>query len=350
MASTDPASPVNLEAPVRLMTLATGYQVTQALGVAAQLGLADQLAAGPRSAEDLARAVGAHTPSLLRLLHLLAAYEIVAEPEPGSFGLTALGDCLRSDAPNTVRDVLAAYTAENFWRSWGDLLHCVRTGESAMNHLFQAADLFRYYQDHPEVGATINAFFAAQGRIVAQGVVAAHDFSASRLIVDVGGGLGQLLSTVLRAYPTARGLLFDLPGVVAQAVPLLAEAGLANRCETRGGDMFAEVPRGGDTYLLSRVLHDWDDAKAGAILANCARALAPGNTLLVVDFVLPDHVTPSVSTQQVTKGDLNMLVRTGGRERTEAEQRALFDAAGFSLERITPIATGHSLIETVRRP
>jgi predicted O-methyltransferase YrrM len=349
MASADPTPAIELDAPIRLMALASGYQVSQALGVAAQLGLADQLAAGPRSAEELARVTGAHAPTLLRLLRLLAAFAIVDEPEPGRFGLTPLGECLRGDAPNTVRDTVAALTAETFWSAWGDLLHCVRTGESAMSHLYQASNIFTYYRDHPELGAMMNAFFAAQGRIIAHSVVAAYDFSASRLIVDVGGGMGQLISTILRAHPHARGLLFDLPEVVARAQPLLAEAGLAERCETRGGDMFAAVPEGGDTYLLSRVLHDWDDAKAGAILANCTRALAPGATLLVVDYVLPDRVTPSVSVQQATRGDLNMLVRTGGRERTAAELGALLDVAGFALERVIPIATGHSVSRCRRR-
>jgi hypothetical protein len=349
MASADPAARIDLETPQWLLELATGYQVSQALGVAARLGVADRLGAGPRSAEELARDTGAHAPSLLRLLRLLAAFAVVEEPEPGLFGLTPLGACLRADAPNSVRDTVIGTTSETFLSTFGDLLHCVRTGESGMAHLYQAPDPFTYYREHPEVEATLHAFFAAQGRLIAHGVVAAYDFSACKLIVDVAGGLGQLLSTVLLAYPAARGLLYDLPSVVARAEPALAAAGLADRCEARAGDMFAEVPSGGDLYLIARVLHDWDDAQVATILANFARALAPDATLLIVDYVLPDRIVPSAINQRATRGDLIMLVRTGGRERTEAEQRALIEGAGFALERIVPTATGHSILQCRRR-
>jgi O-methyltransferase domain len=332
-----------------LLRLASSYQVARAVYVAAQLGLADQLGGGPKTAEELARQTGTHAPSLNRLLRVLAACGVFREVAPGQVALTALGACLHADAPNSVRDAVLMFRSEIFVRSWGDLLHCVQTGESAASHLFGTPNVFDYSAQHPEVRAMMHAGFVATGRIAAHAVVAAYDFSAGGTLVDVGGGQGQLLATILRAYPPLHGVLFDQPPVVAGAAPVLERAGVAERCTVVAGDFFAEVPRGDDTYLLSRVIHDWEDADARAILATCHRAMPPQTTLLLVERVLPDHIDPAVTVQEQTLADLLMLVRTGGQERTEGEYRALFEATGFALARLIPTPTTYSVVQGVRR-
>jgi hypothetical protein len=331
-----------------VLELAKAYRVSQALYVATRLGVAGLLGDGPMSAEELARVAGAHGPSLRRLLRALAAFGVFDEVEPGRFALTAMGACLRADAADSMREAVLMWGSENMWRTWGGLLHCIETGESAMSHAFGTPNAFEYYAQHPEVGAVMQAGFTAQARGLAQAVAVAFDFQDGGTVVDVGGGRGLLLATILRAHPALRGVLFDQPDVVEGAVPLLEGAGVADRCGIVAGDMFAEVPAGGDTYVLSRVIHDWDDERAGAILRSCRRAMRPGASLLLVERVLPARVVPSATVQEQTLSDLNMLVRTGGHERTEGEFRALLGAAGFALERIIPTETTYSVVECVR--
>jgi hypothetical protein len=279
----------------------------------------------------------------------LVAFGVVREVAPGQVALTTLGTCLQAHAPNSVRDAVLSGASEEDRHTWGDLLHCVRTGESAISHLFGTPNMFDYYAQHPELAALNHAGFVANGRIVAHAVVAACDFSACGTLVDVGGGQGQLLATILRAYPTLHGVLFDQPSVVARAAPLLERMGVAERCTVVAGDFFAEVPAGGDTYLLSRVIHDWEDADARAILETCHRAMPPQTTLLLVERVLPDHIDPSVTAQEQTLADLTMLVMTGGHERTEGEYRALLEATGFALASLIPTLTTFSVLKGVRR-
>lgn len=327
-----------------LMRLLRGYQLSQAILVAAQLGVADALAGGNTSSEQLARATGTHAPSLYRLLRTLSAAGVLDEVAPDRFALTPLGACLRVDDPDSIRDTVLMWGSGNFWQTWGDLAHCVQTGESALSHLFGITNPFAYYVQRPELNAVMNAGFAAGVRSISRAAVAAYDFSASGTIVDVAGGVGQLLATILRANPAARGMLFDQPHVVAQAAPLLEREGVADRCAVMAGDMFAEVPSGGDTYILSRVILDWDDTHATTILRNCRQAMPPHGTLLLIANILPERIEHSATAVERTLADLNMLVRTGGHERTEAEYRSLLSAAGFTVGGITPMATIHSVI------
>ena len=236
------------------------------------------------------------------------------------------------------------FGSEDFWRTWGDLLHCVETGESATSYLFGVPNAFAYYAQHPDVNAMMNAGFVANGRVGAAAVVAAYDFSASGTLVDVGGGHGQLLAAILQAHPTLRAILFDQSHVVVGARPLLEAAGVADRCQIVGGDLFTEIPTG-DTYLLMNIIHNWDDAQALAILKNCHQAMRPQTTILLIEQLLPTHISPSATTQSQTLADLNMLVRTGGRQRTEQEFRALLGAAGFDLVGVIPTQTAYSVIK-----
>jgi O-methyltransferase domain/Dimerisation domain len=349
MSQANPDAESDLTMRVGLLQLATSYRISQAIYAATRLGVADLLADGPKSSEELARDTGAHTPSLARLLRTLIAFGLLREAEPGRFALTSLGAYLQADHPQSLRDAVLMFGSEDFWRTWGDLLHCVETGESATSHLFGVPNAFAYYAQHPDVNAMMNSGFVANGRVGADAVVAAYDFSASGTLVDVGGGQGQLLVAILRAYPTLRGILFDQPYVVVGARPLLEAAGVAERCQIVGGDLFTEIPTGGDTYLLMNIIHDWDAAQALAILKNCSKAMRPQTTILLIEQMLPTHIVPSATTQSQTLSDLNMLVRTGGQQRTEQEFRTLFDEAGLDLVSVIPTQTAYSLVKGERR-
>ncbi|TCZ54567.1 methyltransferase [Roseicella aquatilis] len=332
-------------AAAEVLRLGTAYQASRALHVAARLGLADLLGDGPRSAEELAAAAGVHAPSLRRLLRALAAFAVFAEQADGRFGLGPLGRCLRADAPGSVRDLVAMWGDADHWQTWGALEHSVRTGESASQHLFGVENVFVRYAVDGRLGAVFNAGMTALSATVAAAVVATHDFRGARRIVDVAGGQGRLLAEVLRAHPEARGVLLDLPAVVAGAPSLLAAAGVADRCEVAGGDMFAAVPAGGDLYLLKSIVHDWDDERAVAILSNCRRAMGSGARLLLVERVLPERIEPVPQAQPLVLSDLNMLVRLSGRERTAEEFGTLLGAAGLRLLHVVPTGTPFSLIE-----
>ncbi|MBA3823847.1 MAG: helix-turn-helix domain-containing protein [Ktedonobacterales bacterium] len=333
-----------------LLRLVSSYQLSQAISVAATLQLADHLAAGAMTSAELATRTGTHAPSLYRLLRALAACGVVEQRGDDQFTLTALGDCLRVDAPHSIHAVVVRHGSEQFWRTWGDLLHCVQTGESAMSHLYAAPNPFAYYTQHPEVGALMAASFTATIQLAAAAVLAAYDFSPYQTVIDIGGGQGQLLATILQAYPTVHGVLFDLPSVTQQPLTLLDAAISAGRCTIRSGDFFAEIPGEGDLYLLSRVLHDWDDAQVLAILQQCHRVMPPQAKLLVIEDVLPDRVTHSLISQDQQLSDLNMLVRTGGRERTEREYRQLFAAAHFAVTAFVPTSGSRSILEVTPQP
>jgi SAM-dependent methyltransferase len=349
MATPPTTAPEGDELPpfVRLYHLLTGHYVSSALYVAAELGVADHLAAGPQGHVELARATGAHAPSLRRVLRLLASAGVFAEAEDGRFTLTSIGECLRGDLPGSFRSTARLLAGPLVWASWGDLLHTVRTGEMALRHVF-GTDSFEYLEQHPEEGAVFDDAMTAFTAMVAVAVTAAYDFSRFRTVVDVGGGQGTLLAGILKATPSLRGILFEMPRVVERARRQLAAAGLGARCEVVGGDFFTSVPSGGDAYLLKHVLHDWDDDRAGAILASCHRAMAPGATLLVVEGVYPPRVDQSLESRGAALNDVNMLVVTGGRQRSEAEFRALFAAGGFELIRIVPTFAAACVIEGVR--
>src|SRR5579884_3630200 len=238
-----------------LRLLATGHFVAQAVYVAARVGLADLLADGPKSADDLASRTGTHRPSLYRLLRMLAAHGVLTESAPYQFALTPVGALLASGGSDSMRDAVLMWGSEHFWQSVGDLLHAVQTGESAVQHLFGVATPFEYYDSHPNVGAMMNAGWAALARGYPDEVAAAYDFSHATVLVDIGGNRGQVLAPILRANANLRGILYDLLRVIAAAPPFLQAEGVADRCTLVDGDMFVEVPEGGDVYMLSRVIH-----------------------------------------------------------------------------------------------
>ncbi|MGI8622095.1 MAG: methyltransferase [Solirubrobacteraceae bacterium] len=326
-----------------MMGLVTGYWTSQAVGVAAQLGVADHLAAGPRPGDELARLVGADPQALHRVLRLLASIGVFAEAAPGSFGLTPLGRTLTSDAPGSVRDFAITETAPGHWLPWGRLHESVRSGRPMAREAL-GMELFDWYVQNPEEAGFFHAAMGDLSALAADELVRVCDFSAARTVADVGGAHGVLLAAVLRANPTVRGILFDLPHVIATAAEAIAAEGLAERCTLVSGDFFESVPAGADLHLLKQIVHDWDDERAARLLRTCHRALAPGGTLLLVEMVVPADNRPSPAQAM----DLNMLVLLGGRERTEAEFRSLLQAAGFRLQRVIPTRSPFGVLEATR--
>ena len=327
--------------PATLLQMMTGYWVSQALHVAAKLGIADLLADGPVDCEDLAAATDTHAPSLQRVLRALASVGVFTEVSPGSFALTPLAELLRTETPGSMR-ALAIMYAEEQYRAWGELLHSVRTGEMAFDHQF-GLGYFEYLAQHPEADRVFNEAMTGWTHQLVRAVVDAYDFSPFKTIVDVGGGYGALLAAILRSNPGTRGVLFEQPHVVASAEEQLVAAGVADRCTFVSGDFFAAVPTGGDAYVLSQILHDWDDERCVAILGQCRRAMPDHGKLLVVELVLPEGDEPFLGKWL----DLHMLVLLGSRERTAAEYDTLFRAAGFKLARVVPTPPGPSVVEAV---
>jgi O-methyltransferase domain/Dimerisation domain len=327
-----------------LQQLIQGFQVTQCIYVAAKLGIADLLKDGPRTSEDLAQATATHAPSLYRVLRLLTAVGLLTEGEADSFALTPLGTYLQTGVAGSMHDTVLCYSEKPVWHIWGALLHSVQTGEPSCEHVC-GLKVWDYYAQHPQEAVLFHNMMTEGTASVAPTVAATYDFSATQTLVDVGGGHGQMLASILQAHPTLHGVLFDLPNVVKGAPPLLEGAGVANRCQVIGGDAFTAVPAGYDTYLLSRVIHDWDDEHAIVLLSRCHQAMEPRGKVLLVERVIRTGSTPQVL---VLEADVNMLVWAGGKERTDAEYRTLLGAAGFELTRLIPVLTPFYVIEAVR--
>ena len=342
----NPSRDTGAESREQLLALVRGYRISQAIYVATHLGIADLLADGPRESDDLAGASGAHAPSLHRILLILAGVGVLDKVGPRRFALASLGAALRSGVPGSIRPAVMFLLNETHWRPWGHLLHSVRTGETAFDHV-HGAGLFDYLAAHPEVSALFNAGMAGNLPEHARLVAARYDFSGMKMVVDVGGGRGRLLSTILAQHEQLSGILFDQPHVLDDARPVVAEAGVAERCTFVGGNFFEAVPTGGDSYILRNIIHDWQDAQAVAILATCRRAMADGARLLLVERSIAEDPRDALP---VLHADLEMLVNVGGRERTTEEYAALFARSGLSLIRTislghTPAAMGHYILE-----
>lgn len=327
--------------PVALLQMMTGYWVSQSVYIAAKLGIADLLVDGPRSAEDLATATRTHAPSLYRVLRALASVGVFTETTPGAFALTPMADLLRTGTADSMHALAIIYN-EELYQAWGDLLHSVRTGLPAFEHHF-GMPVFTYFAEHPEVDRGFNEAMTSYTGQLARAVPEVYDFSPFRTVVDVGGSYGTLLAAILERNPAARGILFDQPHVAAAAGAHLAESGIADRCTAVGGDFFSEVPAGGDAYVLSQILHDWDDERCIAILRQCRRVMPDQGRLQVVELVLPPGEEPFFGKWL----DLHMLAIPGGRERTAEEYDALFRAAGFALTSVAATPAGPSVVEAI---
>jgi ubiquinone/menaquinone biosynthesis C-methylase UbiE len=336
-------SPDSASLARELLGIVTASWKSQAVYVAARLGVPDLLANGPRTSEEIAAASGAHAPSLQRLLRALTTIDICRERDVGAFELTPMGSLLRTDAPDSVRS-WTIYWGESLWPVWGHLLYSVETGESART-LLQGTRGFEHLEKDPETAAVFHQAMVELTRLISRDVLRAYDFSGLKRIVDVGGGYGELLAAILEKNPGAVGVLFDLPHAIDRGRRRLEAAGLGSRCEFVTGSFFEAVPSGADAYVLKSVLHDWDDERCQTILDRCHRAMDSQGKLLLVERVVPVPLEASAEHQAVARSDLLMLVALAGQERTEAQFRSLLDAAGFRMTRTVPAGSTFCVIE-----
>jgi len=330
----------------QLLAHIRGYRISQAVYVAVALGIPDLLAGGPREISELARASGSHVSSLRRLLLALAGVGVLEKMDADRFALTPVGAALRQGVPGSVRASVLFLLNESHWRPWGHLLHSVRTGETAFDHV-HGASLFDYLATHPEESALFNQGMAGNSPAHARLVARAYDFSGMTRVIDVGSGRGRLIATILAEHEHLRGILFDQPHVIESARETLDEAGVADRCELVGGSFFDAVPQGGDAYVLRNIIHDWQDDQAIAILATCRRAMGDSARLILVERHVADDPREALL---VLHADLEMLVNVGGRERTTEEYADLLVRSGFRLSRTISLgraeeAMAHYLVE-----
>ncbi|MFG2652901.1 methyltransferase [Streptomyces sp. NPDC048436] len=336
-------SPPKPPPSARVLQLATSSWMAAAVSAAAELGVADALAAGPRPVHEIAETVGAHAPTLYRLMRACADIGLFEEREGQVFALTEVGDALRSDSQTSMRNFARWVGLAADRNTWAGLADSVRTGNPAFEQV-HGQDVWDYMRGRADVSKVFDDAMSEASRQLIAPVVGAFDFGGIGTLVDVAGGHGALLAAVLADNPDTRGLLYDQPDVVAGAEQTFKDRGVDDRVEIVAGDFFDSVPVGGDAYLLSNVIHDWDDEQSLKILTNCREALAEGGRVLLVEAVMPERAEPSPT---VTLMDLNMLVLCGGKQRTRAEFAALFEKAGLRLERIVRAGL-HSVVEAVR--
>jgi len=329
-----------------VLQIATGYILSSALQVAAQLNLADHLAAGPRTAADLAHAAGAHADAVYRILRILAMVGIFDEVSPRTFALTPAADVLRKDHPQSVRDMAEWMSEPMHMRVYADIMHSAKTGQPAADHAL-GMPVFEYFRANSGVSDLFNRAMTNFSAAVIPAVLEAYDFSGIDLLVDVAGGHGHVLMSILQTYPRMRGVLMDVDHVIAGAQPKIAAAGLSDRCEAVVADFFASVPGGGDAYIMKHIIHDWDDERALTILHNIHTAQEGKASAKVI--LLEAVIEPGNAPDLGKIIDVEMLIMPGGRERTADEFKALFDRAGYNLTRIVPTQSPLKVIEAARR-
>lgn len=321
-----------------------GKWISQALGTAVAIGVADQLRAGARRCSDIARDAGVSEDGLYRLLRALASVGVFAESANRRFKLTPMGQFLRRDHPESVAGYALFTAHDSTWRPWGRLDYSVKTGLPAFDAVF-GAPIFEYLSSNPEAAAVFDAAMTSISAREAAATCDVYDFKGVQTVMDVAGGHGLLLATVLRRHKTMRGVLFDLPHVVAGAAATFSRAGMAARVRIESGDFFKELPAGADAIVMKHIIHDWDDDSATRILQTCHRALGPRGKVLIVDPVVPPGNVPHYGKLL----DLEMLVLTPrGRERTKTEFAKLLRGAGFRLSRIVATASPLSVVEAVK--
>ena len=342
MSTSATALPPQAAAAQLLTQLATGHIVASALQVVLRLGIPDWLARGPRTAAELAHATGVREDGLYRVLRALASVGVLFESAPRRFALTEAGEMLVSGAPGSMRDMGLWITSPFHFRVYAELMHSVKTGESAAEKVV-GMPVFEYFPTQPELSEIFNDAMTNLSEVVVRSVLDVYDFSGIGTLVDVAGGHGAVLTTILNAYPRMQGVLFDLEHVVAGASARIAAMGLEDRCRTESGDFFAAVPAG-DAYIMKHIIHDWDDEKAIAILRNVRTAMGgKRGRVILLDSVLQPGNAPDFG--KII--DLEMMAMPGGRERTADEFRGLFASAGFALTRIIATASPLSIVEAV---
>jgi SAM-dependent methyltransferase len=341
-------TPTAVPPGIRLYQIGIGHYFSRALALVTKLGVADLLKDGPRDYSDLAKATETHAPSLNRVMRLLASVGVFEERDSGTFALTPLGELLRTGVPGSMRSSVLLFAGIGIQDSWKELEYCVQTGEPAFRKNSPDGTPFTAIAQNPEMAKVFDEAMAAFAPMTAAAIAASYDFSPFRNLTDIGGGNGSLLIGILKANPKLHGIVFDMPHAAEKARVKIAEAGLQSRCEAVGGDFFTEVPAGADAYIIKHVIHDWNGDRALAILRNVHRAMRPDGKLLIAEGVYPPRIDQSDVGRGAAANDVNMLVCTGGRQRSEAEFRTLLAEAGFKLAQIVPTPARLSLIEGAR--
>ncbi|HEV2033214.1 MAG TPA: methyltransferase [Candidatus Dormibacteraeota bacterium] len=328
----------------RAFELVGGFRSTQMVRAVIQLKIPDLVATGPRSSDDLAASTGVQAEPLRRILRCLVSVGVFIETEDGRFGSTPVSDCFR-DQPGSLRG-MALLLPEETYVAFGDLMHTLKTGEPAFEHVFRMSRWEQLAQD-PEKAALFNAGMQSRTERVRDDVASAYDWAALPSIIDVGGGRGTLIAGLLKAHPHVRGTVFDLDAGLAEADGYLKGQGVRDRCEIVRGSFFESVPAGHDAYVLKNIVHDWNDEKACAILASCRKAMGADARLILIEQVMQAHAENSADAQRLFMLDVQMLVVLGGQERTEAEYGTLMQMAGLRLTRVLPVDSIYQLIEGV---
>jgi O-methyltransferase domain/Dimerisation domain len=341
--SDNPATTSNPLPPhVQLVHMGTAHWVSHILYVAAKLSLADHLAKGPTSADDLAVKTNTHSPSLSRFLRTLGHLGLVTEDEAGRFTLTPLGEALKTGAPGSARAAILTLASPMMAQGWGHLHESVQTGKPGLEQAL-GMPIFDWLGQHPEEASLFSETMVSFHGAEPDAVAAAYDFSGMKTIVDVGGATGNLLTTILGKYAGAQGILYDLPHVVRDAPNLIQARGLANRVTIVAGSFFERVPEGGDAYLLSHIIHDWSEEQCLTILGHCRRAMTSASRVFLIEMVLSADNAPHPGKML----DMMMLVGPGGQERTEPEYRTLLSKAGLRLTRVVPTNSAVSVVEAM---
>jgi hypothetical protein len=325
-----------------MLQIISGFWISRSIYVIAKLGIPDLLKSGPKTAGELASATNMHAPSLFRIMRALASVGVLSS-EGERFALTPLSETLVTDAPGSLRWFAVSELGQEHYPAWGNLMQSVKTGEIAFDHFF-GMDIWKYFQQNPEDAAVFNDSMSGMTAVANEEITKRYDFSGFEKIVDVGGGHGGLITSILKKNPQTKGVLFDAAEVIEGARSKIEAAGLADRCETVSGDFFKAVPPGGDVYIMKWIIHDWDDEKATTILRHCRNQMQSNGKLILVDCVVPEGDEPHFSKFI----DLNMLIMTGGKERTEKEFEKLLAGAGFKLLRVIPTDNPYSIVEAQR--
>ena len=336
------SSPPPLSSAAQLVHMAAGSWIAPVLYATAKLGIADRLADGPRTAAELAIPTKTHAPTLHGLLRTVGGVGILTERDGQRFALTPLGEAMRSGAPGAARSTVLAFCSPALWRSWEEIVYSLETGRTGFEKV-NGMPMFDYLAQHPEEASAFSEAMVGFHGAEPPAVARAWDFSPFRNVVDVGGATGNMLAAILSHHPQPRGVLYDRPHVVRDAPALLAARGVADRVRIEPGNFFEGVPPGGDVYVLSHVIHDWNEEQCLTILGHCRRAMKPDARLLIVETVLPPGDTPHPGKVL----DMVMLVIPGGQERTAAEYDALLAKAGFRLTRVVPTESVVSIVEAV---
>ncbi|HET9250714.1 MAG TPA: methyltransferase [Candidatus Eisenbacteria bacterium] len=337
--STEPTTPPDY---VRMIEMARGHYVAMVVHAAAHFGIADHLADGPKSAEELAGATRTHAPSLYRVMRTLSSLGVFTEDAQRRFRLTPLGETLKTGAPGAARSTIRTIAGDWFWKGMEQFPYSVETGKSGFEKAI-GMPVFEYLAKHPEKASLFSETMVGVHGEEPATVAEAYDFSNVGVLMDVGGATGNMLAHILARHPKPRGILFDLPHVVKDAKSLIASRGLSDRIEIRSGSFFDAVPSGADAYLLSHVIHDWSEEQCVAILRNVHRAVPKNGRLLIVEMVLP----PGNVFHPGKMLDMIMLVGPGGQERTEEEYAHLLEKSGFRLTRVVPTKSPVSVVEGV---